>query len=79
MNERELLAVQRGLVPSRVCTKYTGYHTSSLTRAVAAGRLRGERIGQRLLFIEWADFIRYVGPGLASSLPETATAAMERE
>lgn len=78
MTTLELNGMQRGLVPSRVCVRYTGLHHSTLIRAIESKRLKGERIGSKKWFVDWADFRRYVGPTLAQGLPVTASAAMEQ-
>lgn len=78
MTALELTGMQRGLVPSRVCVRYTGLHHSTIIRAIEGNRLKGERIGTKKWFVEWSDFRRYVGPTISLSLPVTASAAMER-
>lgn len=74
---REKSLAENGYVPTRVCVALTGVALSTLTKAIAAQRLNGQRYGQKLWFVEWQDFLRFVGPLAAVTLPHDATNALE--
>lgn len=58
-----------GYVPTRVCVRLTGLALSTITKAIAARQLNAQRVGQKLWFVEWTDFLRWVGPLVAATLP----------
>lgn len=73
--ERDVPLLALGYVPAGIAARFGDYHLSSVHRAVAAGRLAGQRVGRRW-YVEWAAFRAYVGP-LGAQLPATPAAAVE--
>lgn len=73
--ERDVPLLALGYVPAGIAARFGDYHLSTVHRAVAAGRLAGQRVGRRL-YVDWESFRRYLGP-LGAELPATPAAAVE--